>query len=610
MRMKIFRWKAIGPLLIFLLLLGVLVWLFAEPVAKDTTEEVSTELLGTQVDVGALDIIAAEAAVDLRRLQVADPFDLAKNLVEADEIRLKLNPEALAEKKLVVENFRLRGMRFGTTRATPARPVEGDGFAPQALRSVRQWARQFDVPLLQLTPIDTIRQLALDPAQLTSVQAAQSLLASTDSTRRRLDQGFEGLDLRGTVDSARGLALRLSGTDARRLGVDGTRRAIEDVRRTLGQVDAARQRLDALEREVRGGVDRLGAGLGGLDEARRKDYAFARSLLKLPDFSAPEIGNAFFGRVSVDRFQQALYWAELARHYMPPGLLPREDKGPGRLRASGTTVRFPKEQEWPAFLMQLGRIDFAIGGDATLAGGYEARVEGLTSAPALYGKPMLVRARRSAAGSAVASIDVNAVVDHVRPDRVRDSLSARLSGVRLPEFALPGLPFRVAPGTGSSTLAFGLRGDQLSGRWSIRSSRVAWAVDSTGGGLNEIERLVWRVVSGLGELSVAAELRGPIRAPTLSVSSNLDRAIAQRLEAVVGEELAKAERMVRAKVDSMVAARVEPVRRQAAEVRAGAEQRLAAERQRLDEVEQQLQAQLQRLTGGLAPEIKLPKIKL
>ncbi len=35
-----------------------------------------------------------------------------------------------------------------------------------------------------------------------------------------------------------------------------------------------------------------------------------------------------------------------------------------------------------------------------------------------------------------------------------------------------------------------------------------------------------------------------------------------------------------------------------------------AQRQRLDEVEQQLQAQLERLTGGLAPEIKLPKIKL
>ncbi len=610
MRMKIFRWKAIGPLLLFLLILGVLVWLFAEPIAKDTTEEVSTELLGTQVDVGQLDIIAKEASVDLRALQVADPFNLSKNLVEAAEIRLKLNPEALAEKKFVVERFALRGMRFGTTRETPARPVEGDGFAPQALRQVRQWAKQFDVPLLKLTPIDTIRQLALNPTQLGSVQAAQGMLARTDSTRRALDQGFQQVDLGGTVDSARALADRLAATNPKQLGLDGTRRAIEDVRSTLGRIEAAKKRLEGLERQVRGGVEGLGAGLSSLEAARRKDYEFARSLLKLPSFSAPDIGNAFFGQVSVDRFQQALYWAQLARHYMPPGLLPREDKGPDRLRASGTTVRYPKEREWPSFLMQLGRIDFAIGGDTPLTGAYEASVQGLTSAPALYGKPTVVRARRSAAGSAIASIDVDAVIDHVRPDRVRDSVNARLRGVELPDFNLPGLPFRLMPGVGTSSLTFALRGDQVRGRWAIGSSRVRWALDTTGRRLNEIERLVWRVASGLDDLRVDAEMLGGINSPRLSVSSNLDRAIAQRLQAVMGEELAKAERQVRAKVDSLVADKVEPVKRRIAEVRSQAEQRLAGEQERLDEVEKLLQAELKRLTSGVVPGIELPKIKL
>ncbi|HWB40477.1 MAG TPA: hypothetical protein VG500_04415, partial [Gemmatimonadales bacterium] len=74
MAVKIFRWKAIAPLLVLLVLIAVLLWLFAEPVAKETAEEVSTELLGTQVDVGKLDIIAKEAAVDLRTFEIADPF--------------------------------------------------------------------------------------------------------------------------------------------------------------------------------------------------------------------------------------------------------------------------------------------------------------------------------------------------------------------------------------------------------------------------------------------------------------------------------------------------------------------------------------------------------
>jgi uncharacterized protein (TIGR03545 family) len=450
MAVKIFRWKAIGPLALVLAIIGVLLWLFAEPVAKDTAEEVSTELLGTQVDIGKLDIIADEASVDLRALQIADPFDPNRNLVEASEIRLKLNPVALAEKKFVVENFRLGGMRFGTGREKPARPVEGDGFAPQALRAVRQWSQQFDVPILKLTPIDTIKQLVLNPTQLTTVRSAQALATRADSARRGLDQSFQQLDIKGTVDTARGLAERLRATNPRKLGLDGTRKALEDARATLKRLEDAKKRLDALERQVKGGVGTLTSGLAALDEARKKDYAFAKSLLQLPSFSAPEIGEAFFGKVSIDRFQQALYYSELARHYMPPGLLPKADEGPQRLRASGKSIRFPKEKEWPKFLVQTGQMDLAIGGDSPLRGAYEAVVQGLTSDPSLYGKPTVVRTSRTAKGSAIASIDVRAVIDHVRPGRVKDSASARLRGVKLPSFTVPGLQFNLQPGTGSA----------------------------------------------------------------------------------------------------------------------------------------------------------------
>jgi uncharacterized protein (TIGR03545 family) len=410
------------------------------------------------------------------------------------------------------------------------------------------------------------------------------------------------------VDSARALATRLRGTDPRKLGLEGTRRAIEDTRASLERLEEAEQRVNDLERQVQGGVGSLAGGLRSLDEARKKDYAFARSLLQLPTFSAPEIGEAFFGKVSIDRFQQALYYTELARRYMPPGLLPKQDPGPKRLRASGTTVRFPREQDWPKFLMQLGRVDLEIGGDSPLRGAYEAVIQGLTSDPTLYGKPTLVRTSRTAEGSAVAAIDVSAVIDHVNPERVRDSASARLRGVELPRLDVPGLPFRLNPGRGAARLDFALRNDQLSGRWSLSSDQVAWALDSAGRSLNQLEGLVWRVVSGLEELSVDARVSGGLRSPKLAVSSNLDRAIAERLQAVIGEEIAKAEKMVRAKVDSVVAERVEPVRRQIADVRSQAESRVASEQKRLADVERELQAELKRLTGGLTPDIKLPRI--
>jgi hypothetical protein len=206
-------------------------------------------------------------------------------------------------------------------------------------------------------------------------------------------------------------------------------------------------------------------------------------------------------------------------------------------------------------------------------------------------------------------MDVGAVVDHRTAD-VRDSVGARLRGVKLPSFDIPGLPFRIAPGVGAANLTFALRGDRLQGHWSIGSNDVAWALDSAGGPRSDLEGIVWRVVSGLKQLEVNADVRGSVKAPTLSVRSNLDDAIAQRLKAVVGEEVAKAEALARAKVDSIVSDKVEPVKQRIAAVQADATKRVAEHRQQLDQVEADLQAQLKRLTGGLAPDIKLPKIKL
>ena len=154
------------------------------------------------MDVGRLDLLPRQASVDLGALQVADPFEPRRNLLEADRIVLKLNPEALTEKKLVVERFALQGMRFGTARKKPARPVKGE-----RLRARRRSARYASGAsssmsrCLQLTPIDTVKSLVLNPTQLGTVQAAQALLARTDSTRQALEQGFKAVDVEGTVDS-------------------------------------------------------------------------------------------------------------------------------------------------------------------------------------------------------------------------------------------------------------------------------------------------------------------------------------------------------------------------------------------------------------------------
>ena len=599
-RPALFRWRGILPLALIFALVAAAWTIFGDRILRTTTEEAATKLLGTDVDIGAFDLRERIATVVLRDVQIADPFDPMRNLLAAEHLRLVLEPEPLLQKKLVISQLSLRGVRLGTARSTPATPTRGDGFAPRTLLELQRWAGQFDVPLLQLTPIDTIKSIVLDPTQLATVREALALRGRSDSVRSALEDGYRGLRLQETLDSTQALTRRLAGARPLSLGIDGTVRAIADVRRALARVDSARQRVVSLEQSTRGGLALLVTGVHELDATRRADYEFARGLLALPSFDGPAIGSALFGKVSIDRFQQAVYWAELAQQYAPPGLLPRESSGPTRLRRSGTTVRFPRSAAYPSFLLRSADLSIDADGDTPLAGAYSARVLDLSSAPSLVGRPTVFAARRTTEGSGLTSLRLVGALNHVGPV-ARDSVIASAAGVSLPAIDLPGLPFRVEPARGSAELRFVRQGDHVAARWSIRSNQVTWITDASRGPLSPMESIVERVVTGLHALEVTAELHGPIRAPQLSVRSNLDRAIGDRLRAIAGEEIARAERKVRAEVDRLVDERTAPVKAQVVAVQGEANRRLAEASARLDEERLRLEAQLKALGATSLP---------
>lgn len=599
----LFRWRAIGVLVLVLIGLGVLWMLFGDWLVEDTTEEASTELLGTQVDIAGLHLRETEARVEIARLQVADPFHLDHNLLETGPVVLDLDPAALLEKKLVIDQLRITGLRFGTRRATPARAVSGGGFAPGVLSQVRAFTRQFDVPLLTLTPIDTVRQLVLNPDQLTTIREAKRLVSEADSVQAAFRADLANLNIRAPLDSARALADRLEGANPARLGVAGTRQAVQSVRDVLRELDQARERVKALEQAGHSGVARLRSGVSTLDQARQRDYEFARGLLQLPGLDAPEIGKALFGHVSLDRFQQALYWAELARKYLPPGLQPRARPAGRALRANGTTVAFPRVHDQPAFLLRDGAIDVAFdafGATHTLA----ARVLGLTTQPSLYGRPATVQAEGSVGGDHPMQLRAGALLDHTGR-APRDSAHLNLAGVPLPGFTVPGLGFRVEPGQGTTGLDFVMSGDRIEGTWRLSSQVAQWSRDSAGTG-NTLHDLVWRVLSGLHQLEVTARLSGTLRAPEFQVHSNLDQALADRVRAVLGEEVAAAEARVRAQVDSLIGA----ARSQATErvnlVSAEVDRQVAGVREEVDQARARVEARLKALTGGLGGVLNLP----
>jgi uncharacterized protein (TIGR03545 family) len=585
MTVKIFRWRAIGPLVVLFVIAGVLWWLFADGIARRESQKVGTQMLGAKVEIQSLHLDLANGHVTIRGLTIASPHEPFKNLLQADELVADLDMLPLTEKKIVIDRIVANGLRFGTPRQTDGRAAakSGEGIASRVLAETHEWASQFQIPVLQLAT-GKISIDSLDPRRLSTLPAAAALGARADSSRRAWQAAFDTLRLGPTLDSASATLERLRRARATDLAT------LNEARQAVDRLRRARDRVTTLERGVKTGVADLQAGLAGLDTARRRDYAFARSLLKLPSFDAPAVGAALFAPGAIKPFERVLYYAQLARRYMPPGLLPRATTGPSRVRRAGEDVRFPKERALPRFLLRSAELSFVLHPTAQQPQRYAGGVTGLTSDPALYGRPALF-------GASGPQLVVGAMVNHLHDIPV-DTGGATVGGITLPAFEVPGLPLRLDPGASTTELGFTLNGDTIHARLAIRSSNVTWTRDSALANTT-IGDLIWHTVSGVANLDVEARLSGALHHPDLAVRSNLDQAIASRLRAVLGEQVAAAEKQVRDRVDALINDKVGPVRARVSQVQTQAQEQVAQQRARIDELQKNLEQRLRQLLGGV-----------
>lgn len=578
------RWNAVGPLAGFLLLVVLGWWLFADRLGRLAIERGGTTVLGAKVELRSFHLSLAKGDATLRGLVVASPFDSLENLFEADELVADLDMLPLVEKKVVIDRLAANGLRFGTPRTTSGLvPSSGPSATARIRANVEAWAAQpaLQVPVLQLAT-GKLSIDSLDPRRLETVQAAQALATRADSSRRAWTDAVAGLDVGSTVDSASAFVQRVHGASPTDLKVLG------DARRTLDRVKQTRDRLTGLERSVTSGVSSLQQGVTDLGAARQRDYAFAKTLVKLPPIDASAIAAVLFGPAAVHKFQRALYYSTLAREYMPAGLRPQPHPAPSRL--AGTTVAFPRANALPAFLLRQGELSFSLAGDSGTVRNYSGRLDGLTSDPVLYGKPTTFTARAPA-------VQLGALLDHTH-ETARDTAAGAVDGVQLPDLPIPGLPIHLAPGQGAVALSFAMHGDSLRGRWTVNASRAQWVRDS-GSQASPAGDLVWQVVSGIAQLDLTAEITGTVQHPELHVRSNLDQAVADRVRALIGGEVAAAEARVQAEVDRLVGTQVDAAKARVTEVASAATSELQQRRAQLEQAQRNLEQEIRRRTGGI-----------
>ncbi len=604
--MSYIRWRALLPLVIVLALIIGGTILFIDPAVRRGVEAGGTAAVGAKVDLARATVGVLDGHVILGGLQVTNPNRPMTNLVEIEEMVFDVGMLPALEKKIVIDSMAVRGMRFNTPRKTSgALPKSNTSSRPEEPSAVRRavddWLAQVKIPPLELSTLtQTVNVAGISAESLATLRAARAARDFADTAKTRFVSGLTALDPRPTVDSAEALANRLKDASLRTLGINGVRKAVTDARRAIKDLDALNDKLKQFETTTKADVRTIGQRVEAIPAARQQDYAYARSLLRLPTFEIPAIGPQIFSGVVAEKVGEVMYWVQMAERYVPPGLQRQLKPGAKRVRMDGTDVLFPKEKTYPTFLARLAELSLAIGGADAATGEYSARVVGATSQPAVFGQPTRFLVSRTAGAVGPRDVRIYGALDH-RSAPVRDSLRATLRGVPLPTMPVAGLGATVALNEGLSELVLEREGEQLSGTWLWKSTSVSWIRDSVAStktstpAMKLVEDALWRAMSRINSVEVEARFEGTVTKPRLAIRTNIAEAIAGALKAQLGEEVRKAEQQVRAKVDALVDEKVAEARAKADEVKNEAERRIAEERAKLEAQKAALEAKLKEL---------------
>ena len=543
-----------------------------------------------RVEIASLRTTFLHPSLKLAGFAVADSKDDHRNLVEFSELSFSAEGAPLLEKKLVVENASLAGLRFGTARKTSGKLPFIKEEPSELVESLKKESKEFALDRASDVKAETAGDYKVDPAGLESVKLAKQL---EESCRKDYEGLAARVDAKKYQDGLDALKARYEKAKSEKNFAKQAKDYAEigkEINKLTGEFKKDKQ-------EIESDAAKLKDSFKALDEARKKDLAAVMARMKLPSLDTQSIARMLAGPLIAEKTALAMKWLDLAKKYMPAnskGVLKNE-------APRGRVVHFPKEKSYPTVLVRRLSLTGELGLEDPLS--YSGVIEGLTTQPQVYGRPAtaLIKGAKGAR-----RLELKCSVD-ASGEEIRTESALSYSGMPVGQLKL-GSPssflLEVNGATGSFDASLKTAGEKLDGRAALRLAGASFRPDAGNIKAAPLRSAVEAAFSGLSSALIESEIAGTIKSPKLSIKTDLAGALSKAFGGVLGAEAKKAQDEARKKIDEAL----KPYREKLDGLTASKKAELD---EKLKDAEAKVTGGGDKLLKGLVPaKFKLPKFKI
>lgn len=543
-----------------------------------------------KAEIASLHTTFLHPSIRITGLAVADSKEEYRNAVEFSELAFSAEGAPLLEKKVVVDNASLTGLRFGTARKTSGKLAFVKEEPSPLVDAITAESKGFAMERAADVKAGAVADYKVSPDNLESVKLAKQLeedynrdykTISDRMNPKKYQDGLDALKARYEKAKAEGNVVKQAKDYAD---------IAKDVKKLTA--DFNKDKADA-EAALAKAKDSFKA----VDEARKKDVSNVMSKLKLPSLDTQSIARMLAGPVIAEKTAQGMKWMTMAKKYMP-------DSSKGVLKNEaprGREVHFPKEKSYPTFLVRRLALSGELGAEDPLD--YNGVIEGLTTQPKVYGRPTTASVKGA---KGARRLELKASLD-ATGEEIRTDSKLLYTGMPVKELKL-GSPSSfmvdITGATGSFEGALKTAGEQLDGKASVRLTGASFKPKADNIKAAPLRSAVEASFAGLSSALIETEITGTFKSPKLAINTDLAKALSNAFTGAMGAEVKKAQEEAQKKIDEAL----KPYRAKLDGLAASKQAELDG---KLKDAQDKLGAGGDGLLKNLVPgKFKLPKFKL
>ncbi len=538
--------KILGGVIAALILLLIIVyWLFIDSIIKWQIESQGSQQVQARVELDSVNFRLYPTAITLKGLQVTNPSEPMRNLVQAGQIDASLDWSDILQRRVIADEIIVSELAFNRERAssgaipglTPPPPEPADyGLAGQ-------------LPGMSLPDVTTLIGAEKERLQAELRENRQALQAMEQRWRERLDELTDDDTLQAYRERAD--ALRRASPVERLAGYNQLR---QDVQRELRQYDRARDELRSDLAQARQQMD-------AARNLPQRELQQAMARLGLQDLSTDSLVKVLFGSTIADLLNQGFAWYQ-------------------QMQATPDTPAAPEEPEW-LILVRKARVDGAIEfGEQSLR--FDGQAENLTHQQAHWDLPITFALQGLA--NQTGEFLARGSIDHRNPDQPRDLIEFALGQLPLSGLTLtdqPELNVTLARAVADISGHLGLEGGKLDAQLLGQFSQAL--LETAVSGDNAIARAVAEVLSTVRDFGIDLGLSGDVSNPRLQVRSDLDQLLSRAVGSQLQEQAAALQSRLQSELQSSLGPELDALQAQAGQLQ-GLEGLLGNREQQLQEL--------------------------